>query len=79
MTRGLWVLLLLSVALCANGQERATYYGINASQFVNSFISPNNITSAGQLNSFGIHFYFVDLNLFRFMNLLIYLYLFWIP
>lgn len=62
MTRGLWVLLLLSVALCANGQERATYYGINASQFVNSFISPNNITSAGQLNSFGIHFYFVEDN-----------------
>ena len=62
MTRGFWVFLLMGLALCANGQERATYYGINASQFVNSFISPNNITTPGQLNSFGVHFYFVEDN-----------------
>ncbi|MFT5183051.1 MAG: hypothetical protein ACI84C_000173 [Flavobacteriales bacterium] len=62
MTRGFWVFLFLSIALCANGQEHATYYGINASQFVNSFISPNNVITPGQLNSFGVHFYFVDGN-----------------
>jgi hypothetical protein len=63
MTRGFWIFLFLGLATGANGQERSTYYGINASQFVNSFISPNNITTSGQLNSFGFHFYFVEGNL----------------
>ncbi len=62
MTRGFWIFLFLGLATSANGQERSTYYGINASQFVNTFISPNNITTAGQLNSFGFHFYFVEGN-----------------